>query len=134
MLPFALLFAAATSGNIEWTAYGNDPGGSRYSEAAQINASNVSRLAVAWTYSTRDMHPGEPGRPSALETTPLYADGTLYLTSGWGRVIAIDPETAAERWSYDPKIDPTAGWGDFTNRGVALHRNAKKTTIIGVTI
>lgn len=137
MLFLPLLLLAAATNTVEWPAYGNDPGGARYSEASQITTSNVIKLKVAWTYATRDMHnpgPNGRGRPSALETTPLYADETLYLTSGWGRVIALDPETAQEKWSYDPKIDPSAGWGDFTNRGVALHRKGGRTTIIGVAI
>jgi quinoprotein glucose dehydrogenase len=55
------------------------------------------------------MYPGNPGRPSVLESTAVYADGTLYLTSSQGRVVALDGETAKERWSYDPKITPNAG-------------------------
>lgn len=134
MVALLLLFAGGTQ--VEWPAYGNDPGGARHSQATQITPENVSKLKVAWSYSTRDMYKPTSGRdrPSALETTPVYADGTLYLTSGWGRVIAIDPETSKEKWSYDPKIDPAQGWGDFTNRGVALHRKKGKLTILGVTI
>jgi quinoprotein glucose dehydrogenase len=119
---------------IEWPAYGNDPGGARHSAAKQIHTGNVGQLKEVWSFSTKDMYPGEPGRPSALETTPLYADGALYLTSGMGRVFAIDPETAQEKWSFDPKIDPKRGYGDFTSRGVALHRKNGKSTIIAVSI
>src|SRR6188474_2158993 len=113
-----LLLAASV---VEWPNYGNDPGGTRHSSASQITPANVSRLKTAWTWSAGDMYPGNPGRPSALESTPIYADGTLYVTSSQGRVVALDPETARELWSYDPRIKVDAGWGDFTNRGVALH-------------
>lgn len=34
----------------EWPTYGHDSGGMRYSPLTQINPSNVSDLAVAWTY------------------------------------------------------------------------------------
>jgi quinoprotein glucose dehydrogenase len=34
----------------EWPTYGHDSGGMRYSPLTQINASNVSGLAVAWIY------------------------------------------------------------------------------------
>ncbi|MBC7928913.1 MAG: pyrroloquinoline quinone-dependent dehydrogenase [Bryobacteraceae bacterium] len=128
----AMLLLAASS--VEWPNYGNDPGGTRHSSASQITLANVSRLKVVWTWSAGDMYPGSPGRPSALESTPIYADGKLYLTSSRGRVVALDPETAREVWSYDPKIRVDAGWGDFTNRGVALHRSGGKSRIIGVSI
>jgi quinoprotein glucose dehydrogenase len=134
MITLAFLLAAAGS-NLEWPAYGNDPGGARHSAAKQITPRNIDRLKVAWTYSTRDMYPGgERSRPSLLETTPLYVDGRLYLTSSLGRVAALDPETAREIWSYDPKVKADAGWGDFTNRGVAAHRKSGKVTVIGVSI
>jgi len=52
----ALLFAprpAATQA-ADWTAYGRDAGGSRYSPAGQITRDNVAGLAVAWVYRTGD--------------------------------------------------------------------------------
>ncbi|HYZ82908.1 MAG TPA: pyrroloquinoline quinone-dependent dehydrogenase [Bryobacteraceae bacterium] len=137
MLAILLWFAAAASpATVDWPAYGNDPGGTRYSAAAQINTSNVSNLQTAWTYATKDMFDGgaRKRRPSVLETTPIYYGGVLYLTSSLGRVIALDPETAKELWTFDPKINVEAGWGDFTNRGVALHQKGGKVTILAVSI
>jgi quinoprotein glucose dehydrogenase len=135
MLPLLLLLAfSANAAEVEWPAYGNDPGGTRYSDAGQITPENVSGLKQVWSYATRDLYKPERGRASALETTPLYADDTLYLTSAWGRVIALDPVSAKERWTYDPHIDPSKGWGDFTNRGVALYRKGRRSTIVGVAL
>ena len=34
----------------DWPGYGHDPGGQRYSPLKQINASNVAKLAPAWSY------------------------------------------------------------------------------------
>src|SRR5262245_66165724 len=34
----------------DWSAYGRDPGGSRYSPLSQINRGNVGQLKIAWTY------------------------------------------------------------------------------------
>jgi len=86
----------------------------------RIDVSNVTRLRVAWTYRTGDVHLGESGgRPSSQQTIPLYVDGVLYVTSGFGRVIALEPDTGKALWSFDPKTDIKAGWGDFANRGVA---------------
>ena len=57
---------------------------------------------------------------------PLYVDNTLYVTSAFGRVIALDPETGKPKWSFDPKTDVSAGWGDFANRGVATWLDPKR--------
>jgi hypothetical protein len=59
---------------IEWTAYGRDAGGSRFSPAAQITRENVSRLSVAWTYRSGDRWVDDrtgiaKGR---FEATPLF--------------------------------------------------------------
>ena len=62
---------------------------------------------------------GHGGNKSAFETTPIFVGGALYLTTAFGRVIALNPTTGAEKWAFDPKSNLTAGWGDFANRGVA---------------
>jgi quinoprotein glucose dehydrogenase len=105
----------------DWPYYGGDAGGMRYSLLTQINPENVSKLKVAWMFHTGDVSDGKHGKPrSGFETTPILVDGTLFLTSGFNRVIALDPKTGTQRWSYDPKVDPTWDYGDFlVNRGVA---------------
>jgi len=105
----------------DWPTYGHDPGGMRYSPLAKINRDNVGRLTVAWTYHTRDISDGSGDTArSGFETTPLVVDGALYLTTGFNRVIALDPETGRERWAYDPHIDLHADYGDgLINRGLA---------------
>jgi membrane-bound PQQ-dependent dehydrogenase (glucose/quinate/shikimate family) len=111
----------ASAASDDWPYYGHDPGGMRCSPLTQINRENVSQLQVAWTYHTGDISDGSGGRPrSGFETTPLLVDGTLYLTTGFNRVIALDPATGKERWAFDPKIDTTWDFGDgLINRGVA---------------
>jgi membrane-bound PQQ-dependent dehydrogenase (glucose/quinate/shikimate family) len=47
-------------------------------------------------------------------------DATLYLTTPFNRVIALDPATGAQRWAYDPKIALDGDYGDgLVNRGVS---------------
>ena len=106
--------AAAADGTIaEWPYYGGDPGGSRYSPLTQIDRSNVSQLKVAWEYHTGDISDGSDNRrKSEFETTPIVASGTMYLTTPFNRVIAIDPETGREKWSFDPKIDLHAPYSE----------------------
>ena len=53
------------AGLMGWPYYGGDAGGSRYSEASQINRENVSRLQVAWTYRTGDVSDGKNGSSKA---------------------------------------------------------------------
>jgi len=93
----------------------------RYSPLAEINRENVSRLKVAWVFHTGDVSDGsDDRRRSGFETTPIVVDGTLYLTTPFNRVIALDPETGAQRWAYDPLVDTKGSYGDgLINRGVA---------------
>jgi len=104
----------------DWPNYGNDPGGMRYSPLAQINRENVSTLKVAWIFHTGDVSDGTSDRKrSGFEATPILVDGALYFTTPFNRVIALDPETGTQRWSYDPNIDLTLDYGDgLVNRGV----------------
>lgn len=102
----------------EWTAYGRDALGSRFSPLADITRENVSRLEVAWTYHTGEPPPS-PGRRRSLEVTPIVVNGVMYLSTPLGKVAAIDPVTGAEKWTFDAKVDPQAGFGDFTTRGVS---------------
>jgi len=104
----------------EWPSYGRDPGGTRFSPLAQVNRANVESLAVAWRYRTGEAEPRfATDEETLLETTPLMVDGALYLSTPLGRVMALDPATGAEKWVFDPAIDRTVGYGDFTNRGVS---------------
>jgi len=112
---------AQTPNGAEWPTYGNDPGGMRYSPLTEINRENVANLKVAWIFHTGDISDGSDGRKrSGFETTPILVDGTLFFTTAFNRVIALDPETGKQRWAYDPKIDQTLDYGDgLVNRGVA---------------
>ena len=105
--------------NGEWLAYGRDTGGERYSPLEDINRKNVASLRIAWTFRTGDAYQPPRGRPTAFEATPLYVDGTLYLSTPLGRVIALDPVTGRQRWVFDAKVPRDAGYGDFASRGVS---------------
>src|SRR5580658_7994378 len=92
---------AQASHDTEWPNDGNDPGGMRYSPLSQINRENVSKLKVAWIFHTGDLSDGtRDRRRSGFEATPILVDGTLYFTTPFNRVIALDPETGKQRWAY----------------------------------
>src|SRR5262249_27679929 len=103
----ALRHDPVTSG--EWPSYGNDLGGSRYSPLAQIDRAKVGRWRVAWPYRTGEVEGANPRGFgfTAFEAPPLMIDGTLYFSTPYNRVIALDAETGRERWRYDPEVDRT---------------------------
>ena len=103
----------------EWPTYGGDPGGSRYSTLTQVNRNNVATLTTAWTFRTGETRPGA----RSFEATPILVDGTLFLSTPLGQIIALDPVTGHERWRHDAKVDPRTGFGDFTSRGVSSWRD-----------
>ena len=110
-----------TSSRAEWPNYGNDPGGMRYSPLTQINRDNVSKLKVAWVYHTGDVSDGKKyPRRSEFESTPIFIDGTLYLSTAFNRVVALDPANGKERWTFDPKINLGSRYSEgLMNRGVS---------------
>src|SRR5687767_9726871 len=67
----ALLATGSRSGE-DWVTYGVNWGEQRYSPLDQINAENVSRLGVAWSYEV----PLAPGNAQThQEATPLVFNG-----------------------------------------------------------
>lgn len=108
----------------EWTAYGGEKA-ARYSPLTDINRSNVSRLEVAWTHRSGDMSDGRGDWSiSSLQVTPLVADNTLFYCTPFGRVFALDAETGAERWVFDPEIrNKQTGVYPAICRGVSLWRD-----------
>ncbi|HLY41985.1 MAG TPA: pyrroloquinoline quinone-dependent dehydrogenase [Terracidiphilus sp.] len=111
-----------------WPTYGNDPGGSRYSAAAQIDRSNVNNLKVAWTYRTGVNDTSTRlSLKAAFEATPILADGKLFLSTPYDQVIALEPGTGAKLWEYDPGVDLGKNYSEVTSRGVsAWHDNHGK--------
>jgi quinoprotein glucose dehydrogenase len=106
----------------EWPTYGHDPGGIRYSPVAQLTPGNVGQLQVAWVYHMKPPAPagapqasadsGAAGPPqgrggrgsgsgfSSGETTPLVINGVMYVSTPYGRVVALDPTTGKEKWVF----------------------------------
>ena len=89
-------------------------------------------LCSFWRRSSTGFIPaisdGKHGKQrSGFETTPILVDGLLVFTTGFNRVIAVNPETGKLQWAYDPKIDPTWDYGDaLANRGVVTWLDASR--------
>jgi quinoprotein glucose dehydrogenase len=109
----------------EWPTYGHDYGDSRYSPLAQITPANVGGLKPAWTYHMRP--PGREARGFApSQNTPLVVGGTMYVSTPYGRVVALDAETGKQRWAYEvPGSDQPA------TRGVAYWPGTKPQIVFG---
>jgi len=108
--------AFATGDIATWPAFGGGPGGGHYSSATQITPRNVRWLEPAWEHRSGDVRlarPWQDGGPppisqSAFQATPVVIDDTLYYCSPFNQVFALDAETGAERWRFDPKVDREA--------------------------
>jgi quinoprotein glucose dehydrogenase len=127
-----------------WPAWGGDEGGTRFSAATQITPQNVTHLRIAWTYriGAAELVPAHPTetqaargmlargytpdlhRMPALEATPILAAGRLYLCSAMNRVVALDPQSGRELWSFDPHLN-TTGLVLLNCRGVSYYRDAQ---------
>jgi quinoprotein glucose dehydrogenase len=106
----------------EWREYAGDKGGLHFSPLDQIRRENVGRLERVWSHRSGDAHPGDAeNAPTAFQVTPLVVNETLYYCTGYMRVFALDPETGAERWVFDPglRAKGTGGPYPLTCRGVA---------------
>ena len=106
----------------DWPDYGGDKGGLKWSPLTQVTAANVGQLAVAWTYHHGDFSDGSDGTTrTAFNATPIVTHDTLYFCTGYNRVIALDPETGAERWTFDPRTRVKKLQGPYPRvcRGVA---------------
>src|SRR5215469_8050638 len=112
-----LCFAASDS---DWPSYGRDPGGTRYSPASQITRVNVANLKPAWEYHTGALAPPtRNNEKAAFEATPILVDGTLYLSTPYDVVVALDPATGKQRWKFDPQIKRDDNYSEVSSRGVA---------------
>ena len=114
LLTASKAYAGKDAESVEWPHYGNDPGAQRYSPLDQINRGNVSQLKVAWVYHTGEISNGQTSpdiangkwrfNKTGFENTPIVVDGTMYISTPFCRVVALDPTPGAEKWTFDPQI------------------------------
>jgi PQQ-dependent dehydrogenase (methanol/ethanol family) len=99
-----------------WLAHGGAHPDWYFSSLDKINVTNVERLRPAW-FVELDTTRGQ-------EATPLIADGEIYTTTAWSRVLALDARTGKVKWTFDPQVPGHAGYKsccDVVNRGPALY-------------
>jgi quinoprotein glucose dehydrogenase len=112
----------------DWMHYGGDEGGSRFSSLTQINRENVTDLELAWTYRTGAVEANSKLRMFIdFQATPILlpeeAGGHLIVCDPFTKVIALDPGTGEERWTFEPKFSKVPYAGRFKCRGLAQWRD-----------
>src|SRR5438876_8357677 len=116
----ALKNAAKSASDGEWLAYGLTPGETRFSPLKIIDASNVKRLGLVWSYEV-----GDGGGDQ--EATPLVWNNTIFGVTNWSIVFAVDARTGKQKWRWDPEVNrkPTSDrmCCGVVNRGLALYHN-----------
>ena len=119
----------------DWPTYGGDAGAMKYSPMADIDRSNVASLVEAWSWDTGDEPisgprlpvTGQPVSPGNFQSTPVVLNDTMYVSTPYNRVVALDAGTGKEIWNYDPHTwewgQPPNGTG-FVHRGVTVWTGA----------
>lgn len=104
-----------------WNSFHGQLSAQKYSPLTQINAGNVGSLKLAWQYHTGDVSDGSGKLPATVwSATPIFANDTLYLGTPFYRIVALDPATGKERWSFDTHSTLKAlTQPALKNRGVA---------------
>jgi quinoprotein glucose dehydrogenase len=124
--------ASAQASN-EWKVWGGDPGATKYSTLTDINRGNVASLTRVWEWATGETPNAQyRTRPGNFQATPLMVGDTLFLSTSYNRVVALDANSGVELWSYDPKAytagQPPNGTG-FVHRGVATWSDGRQRRI-----
>lgn len=96
-----------------WLTYSGNYNSQRFSNLAQITTANVAQLKTAWVYQFKQF-----GRQ---ESSPIVADGVMYLTESPTILTALDAATGRQLWTWKKKmgLPKTIGFGQ-SNRGVAI--------------
>ena len=84
-------------------------------------ASTNHEPKLAWTFHTAATPPNEhSAHIAAFEATPVLSGNLLYVITPFDQVIALDPETGAEKWRFDPHVATDRHYSEATARGVAI--------------
>jgi len=101
----------------DWVDFNGNRMAQKYATESQITPQNVKDLSVAWSLNTGDIYRGPDGRPSdspfkvpgrgavagrtSWQSTPLFANNTVYVSTPFYRIFAVEPDTGKVKWIYD---------------------------------
>ncbi|WP_245391882.1 pyrroloquinoline quinone-dependent dehydrogenase [Salinicola aestuarinus] len=105
----------------DWTSFHGQLNAQKYSPLDQINVDNVDELEKVWEAHTGDLADGSGDLPATVwSSTPVFANDTLYIGTPFYRLIAYNPATGEEKWSFDTQSTKEALTQPvLKNRGVA---------------
>ena len=95
-LTLSLLIISCQPGSYDWPEYHGDGERSHYAAIDQINLKNVSRLKVAWEYSSGGADTVR--NRSQIQCNPLIINGILYGVSADIQAFALEAATGREIW------------------------------------
>lgn len=131
-------FVFTAQGQTDWPNYSHDAGGTRYSPLKQINTKNVTKLKLAWTFNTeapvtsnrewrnheRPSTPADSAKvadqkseagkvPTRIrvrqsKSTPLVVGDTMYFSTPYNRVVALNAQTGKKIWEYELPYSPAS--------------------------
>jgi alcohol dehydrogenase (cytochrome c) len=106
-----------------WLTYYGAYDGQRYSALAQIDASNVRDLKVAWIFQYGGVGVSAGMDTYAYEAAPIVVDGVMFVTGYDGLIWALDAATGGMLWQHHhaTPIDVPLCCGNV-NRGAAVAR------------
>ena len=142
LLPLLLIFSLDARAedavqNTTWESYGGVPGGGRYSALTQVNRKTVSQLKVAWTHESGDVitAANAPTGQTSYEVTPLHINDLLYYCTPLNRIIALNPSTGEEVWSFNPHEHYEIGKAFPANcRGLAVWSGKETESICNIRV
>ena len=120
-------------GPADWVGFGRDPAADRFQPHTAINAANVGRLKLKWSFAISG---GRNGQPSVV-------GDRLFLTTGAGDAFSLDAATGCVHWQTSlgsgSRTSPmvvrvpgmgASGWvmfvGDFNRNELALDAKTGK--------
>ena len=101
-----------------WLHYGKDYQMTRYSQLSQVNRDNVKSLRPTWNLSF--------GILEGQDSQAVAVNGTLYVTTSFNRVMAVNGTTGDILWKYERELPGDVFpklCCDVVNRGVAVYKN-----------
>ena len=117
LIALCFLLPACGPADVDWPVNGGVDN-IRYSPLTEITRDNVGQLEIAWTYDSQDAFEG-----SEMQSNPIIVDGVLYATTPTLKVFALNAETGALQWSFDPLAASGAPRTRIRHRGVTVHED-----------
>ena len=109
--PLLLVSTLLSAAPEDWSTYGNGLENHRFSPLSQIDKSNVHKLELAWQFNN--------GIKATFQSSPLKIGNTLYLTTPFNHVVALEADTGKQLWRYEHPLTSKKSCCGPSNRGLA---------------